>query len=68
MILYMKLLLMITVLLVGCNPSESVDNAKITQTFVDSRIRFIKIENCEYIVTSFQPLTLTHKGNCTNHK
>jgi hypothetical protein len=63
----MKLLLILTVLLVGCNP-EYVDNAKVTQTFVDNKIRFVKVDNCEYIVTSFQPLLITHKGNCTNHK
>ena len=66
----MKLLLILTVLLVGCDRSESVvvDTTKVTQTFVDNKIRFVKIDNCEYIVTSFQPLLITHKGNCTNHK
>jgi hypothetical protein len=66
----MKLLLILTVLLVGCDSTESVvvDTAKITQTFVDNKIRFVKVDNCEYIVTSFQPLLITHKGNCTNHK
>jgi hypothetical protein len=66
----MKLLLTITVLLVGCNPTEpvAVDTTKVTQTFVDSKIRFVTVENCEYIVTSFQPLLITHKGNCKNHK
>jgi len=64
----MKILLILTVLLVGCNPTEPVDTTKVTQTFVDSKIRFVKVENCEYIVTSFQPLLITHKGNCTNHK
>ena len=66
----MKLLLILTVLLVGCDSTESVvvDTAKVTQTFVDNKIRFVKVDNCEYIVTSFQPLLITHKGNCTNHK
>jgi hypothetical protein len=66
----MKILLTLTILLVGCNRSESVvvDTTKVTQTFVDNKIRFVKVENCEYIVTSFQPLLITHKGNCTNHK
>ena len=64
----MKILLTLTVLLVGCNSSEPVDNTKVTQTFVDKKIRFVKVDNCEYIVTSFQPLLITHKGNCTNHK
>ena len=63
----MKILLTLTVLLVGCNPSEPVDNTKVTQTFVDNRIRFVKVDNCEYIVTSFTPLVITHKGNCKNH-
>ncbi len=68
----MKILLTLTILLVGCNSSEPVDKpldkTKVTQTFVDNKIRFVKIDNCEYIVTSFQPLVITHKGNCTNHK
>jgi len=64
----MKLLLTLTVLLVGCNAPEPVDQTQVTQTFVDSKIRFVKIENCEYIVTSFQPLVIAHKGNCKNHK
>jgi hypothetical protein len=67
----MKLLLTLTVLLVGCDsakPAKPVDQTQVTQTFVDSRIRFVKIDNCEYIVTSFQPLIVTHKGNCKNHK
>jgi hypothetical protein len=66
----MKLLLILTVLLVGCDRSESVvvDTTKVTQTFVNNKIRFVKVDNCEYIVTSFQPLLITHKGNCTNHK
>ena len=66
----MKLLLILTVLLVGCDRSDSVvvDTTKVTQTFVDNKIRFVKVDNCEYIVTSFQPLLITHKGNCTNHK
>jgi len=64
----MKILLTLTVLLVGCNPTEPVDTTKVTQTFVDKKIRFVTVENCEYIVTSFQPLLITHKGNCTNHK
>ena len=64
----MKLLLILTVLLVGCDSAEPVDTTKITQTFVDNKIRFVKIENCEYIVTSFQPLIVTHKGNRKNHK
>ena len=55
-------------ILVGCEPSKPVDKNKTAQDFVDSRIRLVKIENCEYIVTSFQPLVITHKGNCTNHK
>jgi len=66
----MKLLLILTVWLVGGDRSESVvvDTTKVTQTFVDNKIRFVKVDNCEYIVTSFQPLLITHKGNCTNHK
>jgi hypothetical protein len=68
----MKLLLSLTILLVGCNSSDQVDKpldkTQVTQTFVDNKIRFVKIDNCEYIVTSFQPLVITHKGNCTNHK
>ena len=66
----MKILLTLTVLLVGCNSSEpvAVDTTKVTQTFVDKKIRFVKVDNCEYIVTGFQPLLITHKGNCTNHK
>jgi hypothetical protein len=67
----MKILLTLTILLVGCNSSEPVDKTdktKVTQTFVDNKIRFVKVDGCEYIVTSFQPLVITHKGNCTNHK
>jgi hypothetical protein len=66
----MKILLTITILLVGCNRSEpvAVDTTKVTQTFVDNKIRFVKVDNCEYIVTSFTPLVITHKGNCKNHK
>ena len=67
----MKILLTLTILLVGCNSSEPVDKTdktQVTQTFVDNKIRFVKVDNCEYIVTSFQPLLITHKGNCTNHK
>jgi len=66
--MYMKLLLTLTVLLVGCDSAEQVDNTKVTQTFVDNKIRFVKVDNCEYIVTSFTPLVITHKGNCKNHK
>jgi len=64
----MKLLLILAVLLVGCDAPEPVDITKTTQTFVDNKIRIVKVDNCEYIVTSFQPLLITHKGNCANHK
>ncbi len=68
----MKILLTLTILLVGCNSSDQVDKpldkTQVTQKFVDNKIRFVKIDNCEYIVTSFVPLVITHKGNCTNHK
>ena len=64
----MKILLTLTVLLVGCDSADQVDTTKVTQTFVDNKIRFVKVDNCEYIVTSFTPLVITHKGNCTNHK
>ena len=64
----MKILLTLTVLLVGCDSADQVDTTKVTQTFVDNKIRFIKVDNCEYIVTSFTPLVITHKGNCKNHK
>ena len=64
----MKILLTLTVLLVGCDSADQVDTTKVTQTFVDNKIRFVKVDNCEYIVTSFTPLVITHKGNCKNHK
>ncbi len=64
------LIVSLVAILVGCDsagPDNQTNQAQAqAQIFVDSRIRFVKIDNCEYIVTGFSPLTIVHKGNCTN--
>jgi hypothetical protein len=65
------LILPLAAILVGCEPSTPstpAEKNKTAQDILDNRIRFVKIDNCEYIVTGFNPFTIIHKGNCTNHK
>jgi hypothetical protein len=36
------------------------------QEQVKNNVSFVEIDNCQYIVSNFGPLVLTHKGNCAN--
>ena len=43
------------------------DKQETIQEYVSNNTSFVVIDNCQYIVSNFRPLVLTHKGNCTNH-
>jgi hypothetical protein len=55
------------VLTFGFIQSNRKDKQQTTQEYVSNNTSFVVIDNCQYIVSNFRPLVLTHKGNCTNH-
>jgi hypothetical protein len=55
------------VLTFGFIQTSKQDKQQTTQQYVSNNTSFVVIDNCQYIVSNFRPLVLTHKGNCTNH-
>lgn len=51
----------------GFIQTSKQDKQQTTQQYVSNNTSFVVIDNCQYIVSNYRPLVLTHKGNCTNH-
>lgn len=67
-----KLLLILSILLIGCRQNENSKNTITSDSGIHYKI--VLIENCEYIVyenslalANNYSFAITHKGNCKNH-
>lgn len=58
---------LVVVLTVSFVQISKQDKQKTTQEYVSKNVSFVVVDNCQYIVSNYRPLVLTHKGNCTNH-
>lgn len=57
---------LVVVLTVSFVQISKQDKQKTTQEYVSKNVSFVVVDNCQYIVSNYRPLVLTHKGNCTN--
>jgi len=58
---------LVVVLTVSFVQISKQDKQKTKQEYVSKNVSFVVVDNCQYIVSNYRPLVLTHKGNCTNH-
>ena len=58
---------LVVVLTVSFVQISKQDKQKTTQEYVSKNVSFVVVDNCQYIVSNYRPLVLTHKGKCTNH-
>lgn len=70
----MNKILLISLLMVGCRPTNRDDSVKhhtvySGQTYATG-VTEVEIDGCHYFMTSQAQggVVLTHKGNCPNHK
>ena len=67
-LLYATCIVLVTILMNGCEQRENPQVRKVLNINKDESIREVDYDGCQYLLyDGYKSGGLTHKANCTNH-